>query len=260
MTLISVLIIVILLIKKVRGALLVGMIISTLIALAMGIVTVPEGFTVFSMPSSIEPVFFKMDFSALLSGEMLIVLFALIFSDIFDTAGTFIAVCSKSKLVDEKGNVKHAKKAFLSDAIATTFGAVMGTSTVTSYVESSTGVAAGGRTGLSSVFTALMFILALFFAPLFSLIPTSATSAALIVVGLMMMSSIKDIDFEDYKDALPAFLTILIIPLSYGIAKGIVYGFLSYVLIRLIIGQGKKISLIMYILAAIFLLDLILMR
>ncbi|MFI3283149.1 MAG: NCS2 family permease, partial [Rikenellaceae bacterium] len=242
LTLVAVIIIGTMLIKKVPGALLIGMVVTTIIAIPLGVVTIPADFKFFSVPHSIEPLLFKMDFSQVWSFDMIIIIFTLIFSDLFDTAGTLIAVCGKSNLIDKNGEIKNVKRAFLSDAIATTVGATMGASTVTSYIESATGVAAGGRTGLTSVVTGGMFLLALFFAPLFAIIPIAATSAALIIVGLFMVSSLSNIDFEDYKTALPAFITILFIPLSYNIATGIIYGFLSYVIIHILSGKHKDVS------------------
>ncbi len=256
LTLVAVVIIATMLIKKVPGALLIGMIVTTIIAIPMGVVTIPENFTFFSTPHSIEPLLFKMDFSQILSFDMIIIILTLIFSDLFDTAGTLIAVCGRTNLMDECGEIKNVKRAFLSDAIATTVGATMGASTVTSYIESTAGVAAGGRTGLTAVSTGVMFVLALFLAPLFGIIPVAATSAVLIIVGLFMVSSLSKIDFEDYKVALPAFITILFIPLSYNIATGIVYGFLSYVIIHILSGRHKDVSMVMYILALLFLLRL----
>lgn len=254
LTLLSIIIIGILMVRGVKGALMLGMLITTIIALPLGVVTIPEGFSPFSMPNSLEPVLFKMDFSRLLSLDMLVVIFILIFADLFDTAGTLFAVCSRSGMVDKEGNIAHAKEAFLSDAIATTFGAMVGTSSVTSYVESTSGVAAGGRTGLTAVVTGLLFLCALVFTPLFTLIPVAATSAVLVVVGLFMVSSIGEIDFKDYKDALPAFITIVFIPFSYSISEGIVYGFLTYVIIRVFTGRFRDVSLIMYLLALLFVL------
>ncbi len=258
LTLISIVIIGVLVVRGVRGALLLGMVITAVVGAFMGVVTLPDNYSVVAMPHSIEPLFFKMDFSQLFTVDMLIVVFTFIFADLFDTAGTLFAVCSRSGMIDKDGNIPRAKKAFLSDAIATTFGATIGTSTVTSYVESTAGVAEGGRTGLTAVVTGVMFLFALIFAPLFSLIPVAATSAVLVIVGLFMIASICEIDFSDYKDALPAFLTIVIIPLSYSISDGIVYGFLSYVAIRLLLGRFRDVSVIMYILAVVFVLKIIL--
>ncbi|MFI3248210.1 MAG: NCS2 family permease [Rikenellaceae bacterium] len=252
LTLIAVVILGALIIKKVPGGLLLGMVVTTLIAIPLGVVTLPENFSILSMPSSIEPLLFKMDFSHLWSLDMAVVIFTLIFSDLFDTAGTFIAVCNKAHMVDENGNVKGLKRAFLSDAIATTFGATIGASTVTTYAESAAGIAAGGRTGLTAVVTGVMFIVALFFGSLFSLVPSAATAAVLVVVGLLMMSEVTNIDFENLKYALPAFITILFIPLTYNIANGISYGFLSYVLIHVMVGKYREVSPVMYILALLF--------
>lgn len=258
LTFISVIIIGALMVREVKGALILGMLITTIIAIPMGVVTIPEGFSLISLPSSIEPIFFKMDFSQILSIDMFVVIFILIFTDLFDTAGALFAICSKTGMVDEKGNVSRAKEAFLSDSLATTFGAILGTSSVTSYVESVSGVAAGGRTGLTSVFTGVMFLCALIFMPLFALIPVAATSAVLIIVGLFMIASINQIDFTDYKDSLPAFITIIFIPFTYSVSEGILYGFLSYVIIRLLVGRYRDISMVMYLLSIIFIVKLIL--
>ncbi len=258
LTLIAIVIIGVLMIKKVQGALMIGMLITTAIAIPMGVVTIPDGFSPVAMPHSLEPVFMKMDFSQLLSLDMLVVIFILIFADIFDTAGSLFAVCSRSGLIDKQGNILRAKKAFLSDAFATAIGAVIGTSSVTSYVESTAGVAAGGRTGMTAIVTGLLFLCALIFMPIFALIPAAATSAVLVIVGLFMISSIGEINFSDYKDSIPAFITIIFIPFSYSISEGIVYGFLSYVIIRLLVGRFRDISTIMYLLAILFVLKIIL--
>ncbi|MFR9602284.1 MAG: NCS2 family permease [Rikenellaceae bacterium] len=254
LALLSIVIIGVLMVREVRGALMLGMLITTILAIPLGIVTIPDGFSPISMPHSVSPIFCKMDFSNLISLDMLVVIFILIFADLFDTAGTLFAVCSRSGMVDKEGNIYHAKQAFLSDALATTIGAVIGTSSVTSYVESTSGVAEGGRTGMTAVVTGLLFLSALIFMPLFALIPVAATSAVLVVVGLFMVSSIGEINFSDYKDALPAFITIVFIPFSYSISEGIVFGFMSYVIIRMLLGRFKDISLIMYLLAILFVL------
>lgn len=199
----------------------------------------------------------KMDFSQLFSLDMAIVIFTFVFADLFDTAGTLFAVCSKSNLVDAEGNIKHAKKAFFTDAVATTFGAMLGTVTVTSFVESLSGVAEGGRTGLVAVTTGVLFVVSLLFAPLFGLIPVSATSAVLIVVGLFMATSLASIDFTDYKDSLPVYLTVLLIPLGFSISEGLVYGFLCYVAIRLLLGRFRDLSVMMCLLAILFLAKVI---
>jgi AGZA family xanthine/uracil permease-like MFS transporter len=257
LTLIAILITGALLIKQVKGALLIGIIITTIIGIPAGIVDLGESFRVFSLPPSMEPVFMKMDFSRFFSMDMVVIVLTFIFMDLFDTAGTLIAVCTKSGLVDKDGNVQNSNQAFLSDAVATTLGAVLGTSTVTSFVESASGVAAGGRTGLTAIVTGVLFFLSLFFAPLFSIVPAAATSAALIIVGLFMITLVSSIDFEEYKTAIPAFVTIIITPLSYSIADGIIFGVLTYVGVHMFIGEFKKVGLPMYILAFVFLCKLI---
>ncbi len=257
LTLIAVLITGALLIKKVKGALLIGMAITTIVGIPLGVVNIPEGFSFLSTPPSLEPVFGKLDFSRLFSMDMVIIVLTFIFMDLFDTAGTLIAVCTKTNLVDEEGNIPKSKQAFLADAIATTAGAVFGTSTVTSFVESASGVAEGARTGLSTIVTAGLFFLALFIAPLFAIVPTAATSAALIVVGLFMINMVTHIDFDDYKNAIPAFLIIIVTPLSYSIAEGIIFGVLAYVGIHVLSGNFKKVSISMYLLSLVFLAKII---
>ena len=257
LTLISVMICGALLIKQVKGALLIGIIATTIIGIPLGVVTLGEGFAFFSMPPSIAPVFAKLDFSNIFSLDMLIIVLTFIFMDLFDTAGTLIAVCTKTNIIDKDGNIPKSKQAFLSDAFATTLGAVLGTSTVTSFVESASGVAEGGRTGLTSITTGILFILALFFAPLFAIVPTAATSAALIIVGLFMITLVTEIDFEEYRNAIPAFVTIIITPLSYSIADGIIFGVLSYVTLHMLSGDFRKVGFPLYILAAVFLAKLI---
>lgn len=259
LTLFAILIIGVLLIRNVKGAILIGMVVTTIIGIPLGVVTLPENFSVLSTPPSLDPVLFKFDFTNLFSADMLIIVFTFIFMDLFDTAGTLIAVCTKTKLIDKEGNLPKAKQAFMSDAIATTAGAMMGTSTVTSFVESAAGVAEGGRTGLTAVTTGVFFILALFAAPLFAIVPTAATSAALIVVGLFMISMVSQIDFEDYLIAIPAFVTIILTPLSYSVADGIFMGVLAYIAIHVLAGKYKEVGIPMYILGVIFLAKLLLL-
>jgi AGZA family xanthine/uracil permease-like MFS transporter len=174
--------------------------------------------------------------------------------DMFDTIGTLIGVATKANMLDEKGKLQNMNKALLTDAIGTTLGACFGTSAVCTYVESASGVAEGGRTGLTALSTTGMFIIALFLSPLFLMIPSAATAPSLVLVGLFMLSPIKDIELGDFTEAIPAFFTIIIMPLAYSIADGIVFGIISYVLIKLFAGQGKKVSVTTYILAALFVL------
>ncbi len=189
---------------------------------------------------------------------MLIIVFTFLFVNLFDTIGTLLGVASKAGLIDKNGNFPQIKKALFADALGTTFGAITGTSTVTSYVESASGVAAGGRTGLTAVSTAVMFALALFLAPLFLMVPAAATSPALIIVGLFMISSVVKINFDDMGEALPAFLTITMMPFTFSIAHGIVFGMLSYVIIKTFSGKFKHISVTMWVIFALLLLKLVL--
>ncbi|MBM7870369.1 AGZA family xanthine/uracil permease-like MFS transporter [Clostridium pascui] len=238
--------------KNVNGALLLGIIVTTLIGIPMGITKFPN--EIISAPPSMAPVFMKFEWNNILSADMAIALFTLIFMDMFDTVGTLVGVSTKAGMLDDQGNVPRAKQALLSDAIGTTMGACFGTSTVSTFVESASGVAAGGRTGLTAVSTAIMFAIALFLSPLFLMIPAAATAPSLILVGLFMLSPIKEIDLEDFSEAIPAFLTIIIMPLSYSISDGIVFGIVSYVLIKVLTGKYKDVTITTYIVAALFVL------
>ena len=189
---------------------------------------------------------------------MLIVVFTFLFVNLFDTVGTLIGVASKIGITDDQGNFPQLKPALFADALGTMFGAVLGTSTVTSYVESASGVAAGGRTGLTAFSTATMFALALFFAPLFLMVPASATAPALILVGLFMITSVVKINFADMTESLPAFLTIVMMPFAFSIAQGIVFGMLSFVLLKALSGQFKRISIAMWVIFVLFIVKMIL--
>lgn len=244
----------VLLIKKVKGGLLLGIIATAIIGIPMGI-TKFTGFM--DLPPSPAPLFFKFDFAQIFTWDMLIVVFTFLFVDVFDTVGTLIGVCSKAHMLDAKGQIPNVKKAFYSDAIGTISGAVFGTSAVTTYVESASGVSEGGRTGMTSLITAGCFALALLFAPLFLSIPGAATAPILILVGLMMLDPIKDINLTDYSEAIPAFMCIIAMPLTYSIAEGIALGLLAYVFLNVISGKFKKVSIAMYILAVLFILNYI---
>ncbi len=247
-----------LLAKKVNGAILIGIIATTIIGIPFGVTIIPEGFRILSLPPSVKDVAFKfVGFKEIFSWEMLMVVFTFLFVDIFDTVGTLAGVSSKAGMLDENGKLPRVGKALMADAVGTVVGACLGTSTVTTYVESSAGVAEGGRTGLTSLATAGMFALALFFAPLFTMIPSAATAPALVIVGLFMMGPITKIDFTDYTEAIPAFLTIIIMPFAYSIADGIVFGMLSYVLLKLLTGRTKEVSKVMWLLAVLFVLKFI---
>lgn len=250
LALIGVVITGILLAFKVKGALLFGIIATTVIGIPMGVTSAPTGIA--SLPPSLAPTFMKLDFSQVLSWDMAVVVISFLFVDLFDTLGTLIGVASKTDMLDEEGQLPRGKQALLADAIGTTFGAVTGTSTVTTYVESSSGVAEGARTGLASVVTAICFFLALFFSPIIAIIPSAATAPALILVGLFMLSPILEIDLTDYTESIPVFLTLLMMPAAQSIADGIAFGMISYVLLKLFSGRYKEISITMYILTLIF--------
>jgi AGZA family xanthine/uracil permease-like MFS transporter len=243
----------VLLALRVKGALLIGIFASTIIGIPLGI-THLSGSSVVQLPPSIAPIFFKFQWSQMLSLNFVVIVFTFLFVDIFDTVGTLIGVASKANMLDDKGRLHNASKALMADAIGTTVGAILGTSTVTTYVESAAGVAEGGRTGLTSLTTASLFIIALFLAPLFLMVPAAATAPALILVGSFMMSPILKISFDDYTESIPAFLSIIIMPLTYSIADGIAFGMVSYVLLKVLSGKHKEINWLMYILTVIFIL------
>lgn len=247
----------VLFVRNVNGSILIGIVVATIFGLILGDVKLPEG-NIIDTPPSIAPIFAQFEWDHILSVNMVIVVFTLLFVNLFDTVGTLIGVVSKAGLADEDGNFPQMKKALFSDALGTTVGSILGTSTVTAYVESASGVASGGRTGLTSVSTALFFILALFFAPLFLMVPAAATSPALIIVGLFMISSVAKINFSDMSEGLPAFLTIVFMPFTYSIAEGIVFGMLSFAFIKVFCGKSKDVSVTVYVIAALFLLKLVL--
>ena len=256
-TVVGLILIGILLAYKVRGALLFGILAATLIGVPLGVTNLANfnSAALFSVPS-LAPTFWQFEWHNIFTMDMLIILFTFLFVDLFDTVGTLIGVATKGNLLDKDGKLPKAKHAFMADAIGTTFGAVLGTSTVTSYVESASGVAEGGRTGLTSLTTAALFVCALFLAPVFLLIPAQATAPALIIVGLFMLTPLLGIDFSDYTSAIPAFLTLIMMPLTYSIAHGIVAGVISYVLLALCTGRRKEISPLLYVLAVLFVLKL----
>ncbi len=244
-------------IKNVYGSFFIGIAVATISAICFGLVHFPEN-GIFSLPPDISPILFKFDFEHIFSLNMLIVVFTFLFVNLFDTIGTLLGVAKKAGLIDKAGNFPQIKPALFADALGTTVGAVLGTSTVTSYVESASGVAAGGRTGLTAVSTAVMFILAMFLAPLFLMVPAAATAPALIIVGLFMVSSIVSINFDDMSESLPAFLTMVLMPFTFSIANGIVFGMVTYVILKLLIGKFKQISLTMWVIFALLLLKIIL--
>lgn len=240
----------VLLIKKVPGALLIGIIVTTLIGIPLG-VTQFNG--VMSSPPSVEPIFCKFEWTKIFTSEMFVIVFTLLFVDLFDTIGTLIGVTTRAGMI-RNGKIPHLKQAFMVDALATTSGAIMGSSTVTTFVESAAGVEQGGRSGLTAFVCGLCFLVSLFFAPLFLSIPSAATAPVLVLVGVMMMSSVVEINFREYSEAIPAFICFVMMPLCYSISDGIVLGMLSYVIINLCAGKYNKLSIGMYILSAFFLL------
>ena len=241
--------------KNVRGAMLIGILATTLIGIPMGIT---EFKGVVSVPESVAPIFCQFEWDKIFTLDMLVVVFTFLFIDMFDTMGTLIGVCTKADMVDKKtGRIPRLKDAFMADAIATTLGAVLGTSTTTTYVESASGVAQGGRSGLTAFVIACCFIVTLFFSPLFLSIPAAATAPVLILVGLLMIEPITKIDLGDFSESIPAFACIIMMPLAYSISDGILTGMILYVLINLVCGNFKKLTPTMYILATLFILKYI---
>ena len=246
----------ILVVLKVKGGILIGMLATTIIGIPMGITK----FTgLVSMPSSISPIFCKFEWTQVLSWDMLAVVFTFLFIDMFDTIGTVVGVSVKSGMIDKEGHVDGISKILMADAVATAAGACFGTSTTTTYIESAAGVAEGGRTGLTSFVVAACFAIALLFSPVFLAIPGAATGAVLVIVGVMMMNPIRNIEWNDYSEAIPAFITAVMMPLSYSIAHGILLGMISYVVINACSGKFKKISVTMWVLSILFVLRYILM-
>lgn len=240
--------------RNIPGAILIGIIVTMVIGIPLG---VTEFVGVLSKPESIAPIFCQFEFDNILTLDMLVVVFTFLFIDMFDTVGTLVGVCTKAGLVDEKGNIHRIKQAFLADSIATTVGATLGTSTTTTYVESAAGVAQGGRSGLTALAVACCFVIALFFSPLFLSIPAAATAPALVIVGLLMLEPIRNIPFGDFSESIPAFVCIIMMPLTYSISNGILLGMITYVLMNIVCGHFRKITPAMYILAILFILKFI---
>jgi AGZA family xanthine/uracil permease-like MFS transporter len=240
--------------KRVPAAILLGIIITMLIGIPGGIT---EFKGVLSAPQSIKPIFCQFEFKHIFSLDMLVVVFTFLFIDLFDTVCTLIGVCGKANMMDKNGNIYRVKQAFMADSIATTAGAVLGTSTTTTYVESAAGVAEGGRSGLTAFVVAVCFSVSLFFSPLFLSIPAAATTAALVIVGMLMLESVRKIPFNDYCESIPAFICIVMMPLTYSISNGIMLGMISYVVLNMLCGKLDKITPTMYVLAVLFILKFI---
>lgn len=246
---------IVLYVMKVPGSILIGVAITTIIGIPFGVTKIPENFSPLATPAA--PYLFKFEWTNVLSIKFVVVLVTFLFTDMFDTLGTLMGVAEQADLKDKDGNIINCKGALLSDSIGTVVGACLGTSTVTSFVESTSGVAAGAKTGLASVVTGLLFLIALFFNPLFALIPAAATAPALIFVGYLMMKSVKSIEFADPTEGIPCFITIMAMPFAYSISKGIMWGLIAYVICKLAGKKAKEIPVVTWILAVIFLADII---
>jgi AGZA family xanthine/uracil permease-like MFS transporter len=254
--------------RGIKGSILIGIISTTIIGIPLGITSI-SNIHVFSAPPSLAPTFAAFDFSGLLSkggtsvGGAVLSVFMVVITiwlvDLFDTIGTLVGTATKAGMLDKNGKVLRMRKALLCDAIATTAGSFLGTSTVSTYVESTAGVSEGGRTGLTSVTVGILFVLSLFFSGLVGLVPGEATAPALVIVGVLMMSTIKHIDFDDFTEALPAFFTIALMPFTYSIANGIAAAMIFYPVMKIATGRQKELSPIVYILAVLFLLRYILL-
>ena len=268
LALIGLLITAFLVIKNVKGNILLGILITWVLGILCQLTglyvpnaeagfysLIPSG--IISAPASVAPTLFKMDFSAIASLNFVVVVFAFLFVDIFDTLGTLIGCATKANMLDKEGKLPGIKGALMADAVGTTVGACLGTSTITTFVESSSGIAEGGRTGLTSIVSGLLFILALFFSPIFLAIPSFATAPALIVVGFFMMQSVAKINWSDMLEAIPAFICIFAMPFMYSISEGISFGVISFVVLNAVAGKAKKITPLMWVLAVLFILKYI---
>ncbi len=243
--------------RKVKGALFFSIIITTLVGIPLGVTEIPDNWFPISMPQDISPVFCQFDFNGMFSLKTAMVVVSLLLVNIFDTVGTLVGLAYKTHIVREDGSIPHIKEAMMSDAIGTTCGAFLGSSTLTTYVESASGIAEGGRSGLTSFTIGLLFLISLFLAPIFMLIPGCATSGALVLVGVLMLDSVKLLDLKDVSDAFPAFITMITMVLCYSIADGICLGILSYVILKLCTQQYKALNPTLIILAIIFVLNFI---
>ena len=243
--------------RRIKGALFLSIIITTIIGIPMGVTQIPAGWLPVDMPQDIRPIFAKFDFSELITLKTGLVVISLLMVNIFDTVGTLVGLAYKTGIVKKDGSIPHIKEAMMSDAIGTTCGAFLGSSTLTTYVESAAGIAEGGRSGLTSAFVRLLFIISLFLSPLFMLIPSAATSGALVLVGVLMLDSVKQLELNDVSEAFPAFITMITMVLCYSIADGIYLGILSYVILKLCTSQYKVLNSTLIILSILFILNFI---
>lgn len=241
--------------RKVKGALFYGIIAATVIGIPLGVTQFTEGWIPVSLPKSIAPTFLQFDFSSLMNIQTVLVVISLLLVNIFDTVGTLVGLSYKSGIVRPDGSIPRVSEAMMSDAIGTTCGAMLGSSTITTYVESASGIAEGGRSGLTSLVTGCLFLLALFLAPLFLLIPSAATSGALVLVGVLMLDGIKHIDMDDITESFPCFVTIIMMVLCYSIADGICFGILTFVLTKLFTGRWRDLNATLVVLAVLFIIN-----
>lgn len=233
---------------RVKGSLLIGIIVTTIIGIPMGVTKIADGFSPFALPDFSHLAVFELDIMGALRMGIWTVVFTFTFVELFDTFGTLVGTANKAGLIDKDGKSPLIGKAMLVDAFGVSFGALMGTSTITAYVESAAGIGEGGRTGLTAVTTGILFLLALVLAPLATMIPNAATAPALIIVGLLMVSAIKDINFEDFTEGMPAFMCIIMMPFTYSIANGVAAGIIFYTLLKVITGKAKNVHWMMYLL------------
>ncbi len=254
LTLIGLLIMAVLMARRVKGSILLGILLTTVVGFFIGFTDPPAALSdIFGAPGSLSPVLLELDLKAALSIPFFVI-FSFVFVDVFDTMGTLLGTGARAGFLDEKGCLPRVNRAMLADAFGTMGGALMGTSTVTTYVESTAGISEGGRTGFTAIVVGILFFLTLFLAPLAGFIPAEATAPALIIVGVLMMGAVKKIDFDDFTEALPAFLTIIFMPLAYSIADGIAFGFIAYPVVKLVSGRCKEVHWLVYILAVISLI------
>ena len=254
LTVFGLLFICVLMARNVKGSMLIGILVTTLLAIAMGVVKVPAGFSPVAMPDFSNNAFLALDIWGAINMGLLTIIFTFTFVELFDTMGTLVGTATKAKLMDKKGNFPGIGKAMLVDATGVSLGAMLGTSTITAFVESAAGVGAGGRTGLTAVVCGFLLLMAMFFTPLVGLIPDAATAPALIIVGALMLESVRQIDFSDFTESVPAFLTIALMPFTYSFANGISAGLVVYPLLKLVTGRGREVHWIVYVLALLVIL------
>ena len=248
-----------LVVKNVRGSLLWGVLITTLIGIPLGVTRIPAGFVPFAAPPSISSTFLALDLKSVLTAAMVPIIFTMAFTDLFDTVGTFVGVASKAGMLDKDGRLPRGGRALVADSFGSFLGALLGTSNTTTYVESAAGVAQGGRTGLTGLTVTVLFLLSLFISPIVGIIPSAATAPVLVIVGIFMMEPVMRIDFTDYLTAIPAFLTIVMMPLAFSIAEGIVAGIVTYVVLHILAGRAKEIRPTMWVLGTLFFLRYLLL-